>query len=59
LVSATLSIILAAYITLNISMVVGIFPVVGMPLPFISQGGTALVVNMITIGIILSLRRTT
>jgi rod shape determining protein RodA len=58
LVSATLSIILAAYITLNISMVVGIFPVVGMPLPFISQGGTALVVNMITIGIILSLRRT-
>jgi|TARA_B100000524_G_scaffold102604_1_gene49270 cell division protein FtsW (lipid II flippase) len=40
-------------------MVVGIFPVVGMPLPFISQGGTALVVNMITIGIILSLRRTT
>jgi cell division protein FtsW (lipid II flippase) len=30
-----------------------------MPLPFISQGGTALVVNMITIGIILSLRRTT
>jgi rod shape determining protein RodA len=59
LVAATLSIILAAYITLNISMVVGIFPVVGMPLPFISQGGTALVVNMITIGIILSLRRTT
>ena len=59
LVSGTLSIILAAYIALNISMVVGIFPVVGMPLPFISQGGTALVVNMITIGIILSLRRTT
>ena len=58
LVAGTLSIILAAYITLNISMVVGIFPVVGMPLPFISQGGTALVVNMITIGIILSLRRT-
>ena len=59
LVSGTLSIILAAYITINISMVVGIFPIVGMPLPFISQGGTALVVNMITIGIILSLRRTT
>ena len=58
LVAGTLSIILAAYVTLNISMVVGIFPVVGMPLPFISQGGTALVVNMITIGIILSLRRT-
>ena len=59
LVAATLSIILAAYITLNISMVVGIFPVVGMPLPFISQGGTALVVNLISIGIILSYRRAT
>ena len=57
IVSGTLSIILIAYITINTSMVVGIFPVVGMPLPFISQGGTALVVNMATIGIILSLRR--
>jgi cell division protein FtsW (lipid II flippase) len=38
-------------------MVVGLLPVVGMPLPFISQGGTALIVNMFTIGIILSLRK--
>ena len=57
IVSGTLSIILLAYISINISMVIGLLPVVGMPLPFISQGGTALIVNMFTIGIILSLRK--
>ena len=57
IVSGTLSIVLLAYISINISMVIGLLPVVGMPLPFISQGGTALIVNMFTIGIILSLRK--
>ena len=38
----------------NISMNVGILPVTGIPLPFISQGGSALVTNFISIGIILS-----
>ncbi len=57
IVSGTLSIILLAYISINISMVIGLLPVVGMPLPFLSQGGTALIVNMLTIGIILSLRK--
>ena len=57
MVSGTLSIILLAYISINISMVIGLLPVVGMPLPFLSQGGTALVVNLLTIGIILSLRK--
>ena len=40
-------------------MVIGLLPVVGMPLPFVSQGGTALIINLVTIGIILSLRRET
>ena len=57
IVSGTLSIILLAYISINISMVIGLLPVVGMPLPFLSQGGTALIVNLLTIGIILSLRK--
>ena len=57
IVSGTLSIVLLAYISINISMVIGILPVVGMPLPFLSQGGTALIVNLLTIGIILSLRK--
>ena len=59
ILAGTLSTILIAYISINICMVVGLLPVVGMPLPFISQGGTALIINLVTIGIILSLRRET
>lgn len=36
----------------NIAMVIGIMPVTGVPLPFISYGGTALIVNMTAVGII-------
>lgn len=42
-------------IMVNIGMVVGIMPVVGMPLPFISYGGTALVVNCALVGIVLNI----
>ena len=41
-------------VMVNTGMVVGIMPVVGIPLPFISYGGTAMVVNCIFIGIVLS-----
>lgn len=46
-------------IFINIGMVVGIMPVVGIPLPFISYGGSATIVNFIFLGIILnvSMRR--
>lgn len=39
----------------NIGMNLGIMPVTGIPLPFISAGGTALVVNFIAIGILQSI----
>lgn len=39
----------------NISMVTGILPVVGLPLPFISYGGTSLVTQMASFGIIMSI----
>lgn len=38
----------------NISMCIGVLPVTGIPLPFMSQGGTALVSNYISVGILLS-----
>ena len=38
----------------NIGMCLGIVPVTGIPLPFVSQGGTAMITNYIAIGIILS-----
>ena len=42
---------------INISMVSGLAPVVGVPLPFISFGGTALIVNFTAIGILLNVGR--
>jgi len=39
----------------NMGMCVGILPITGIPLPFISLGGTALLVNFIAVGIILNI----
>lgn len=38
----------------NIGMCIGLLPVTGIPLPFISQGGTSLIANYIAMGVILS-----
>lgn len=40
---------------INISMVIGLMPVVGIPLPFISYGGTSLVTIFIAIGLLLNI----
>ena len=44
-------------IIVNIGMNLGILPVVGIPLPFISYGGSSLIVNVAVIGIIIKLRK--
>ncbi|MDR1490256.1 MAG: rod shape-determining protein RodA [Desulfovibrio sp.] len=46
-------------ILINIAMVVGLMPVVGVPLPFLSYGGTATIVNFILLGLVvnISMRR--
>lgn len=41
----------------NIAMVIGLIPVVGVPLPFISYGGTSLILNMLSMGLVLSVER--
>ncbi len=38
----------------NVGMCIGLMPVTGIPLPFISYGGTSLVTNMTAIGLVLS-----
>lgn len=38
----------------NVGMCIGLMPVTGIPLPFISYGGTSIVTNMIAIGLVLS-----
>ncbi|MCV3314506.1 rod shape-determining protein RodA [Pediococcus ethanolidurans] len=40
----------------NIGMNIGLLPLTGIPLPFVSQGGSALIGNMIGIGLIMSMR---
>ncbi|KRN88996.1 rod shape determining protein [Ligilactobacillus ceti DSM 22408] len=40
----------------NIGMSIGLLPLTGIPLPFISQGGSALIGNMIGIGLVMSMR---
>ncbi len=41
----------------NVGMCIGLMPVTGIPLPFISYGGTSLLTNMMAIGIVLSVTR--
>ena len=41
----------------NMMMVMGCFPVVGVPLPFISYGGSSLIANMFAVGILVSIDR--
>ena len=43
------------YVFVNIGMVCGLLPVVGLPLPLISYGGTALVTVMASFGIVMSI----
>lgn len=50
-----LMLILFFYVFVNIGMVSGILPVVGVPLPLISYGGSALVVLMAGFGIVMSI----
>jgi len=45
------------YAFVNMGMVSGILPVVGVPLPFVSYGGTALATLFIGVGILMSIRR--
>lgn len=44
------------YCFINVGMTLGIMPVVGIPLPFMSYGGTALLSNYIAAGILISIR---
>ena len=39
----------------NIGAVTGLLPLTGIPLPFISQGGSAIISNLIGVGLLLSM----
>lgn len=50
------AVLLLLQVVINIGMTVGLAPVVGLPLPFGSYGGSALLTNLAAIGLVLSVR---
>jgi rod shape determining protein RodA len=57
LLGGSLSLTFFIYLIVNTGMVSGILPVVGVPLPLISYGGTSLVTLMAAFGLLMGLRR--
>jgi len=49
--------IIAFHIVINVGMTIGLAPVTGLPLPFLSYGGSFLLVNFMMIGIVLNIAR--
>jgi rod shape determining protein RodA len=45
----------AVHIVINIGMSMGLLPVIGIPLPFLSYGGSHLITNLIMVGLLLNL----
>ena len=45
------------YVAINLMMVMGLAPVVGIPLPFMSHGGSSMLTNMICIGTLMMVHR--
>ncbi|MBF0565099.1 MAG: rod shape-determining protein RodA [Nitrospirae bacterium] len=44
------------YFIINLGMVIGMMPVVGVPIPFMSYGGTSMVANYMAVGILINIR---
>ncbi|HET7775926.1 MAG TPA: rod shape-determining protein RodA [Azospira sp.] len=55
LLAGSITLIFFTYAFVNMGMVSGILPVVGVPLPFVSYGGTALVTLFLGLGILMSI----
>ncbi|WP_010114687.1 rod shape-determining protein RodA [Acinetobacter sp. P8-3-8] len=55
LVAGTFGLSFFVYVFVNAGMVSGILPIVGVPLPFMSYGGTAIITLMATFGIVMSI----
>ncbi|MCM8829902.1 MAG: rod shape-determining protein RodA [Candidatus Omnitrophica bacterium] len=48
-----------AHVVINTGMTMGLFPVVGIPLPFISYGGSSLMVSLISVVIVANIKENT
>ena len=54
-ISIILTLVFFVYVFVNMGMVSGLLPVVGIPLPLVSYGGTSLVTLMASFGILMSI----
>ena len=57
LLAGALTLVFFIYAFVNMGMVSGILPVVGVPLPFVSYGGTAMVTLGVVLGILMSIAK--
>lgn len=57
LLAVGLTAILFAHVVVNIGMVMGLLPVVGVPLPLFSYGGSSVLTTCIVVGILLNIRK--
>lgn len=51
-----IAVMFAFHIIENVGMSIGLLPLTGIPLPFISQGGSAIIMNMLCVGFVLSIK---
>jgi len=56
LVAVGATALLAAQTLINLGMVTGLLPIVGIPLPMMSYGGSSMMVSMMALGLLLSVR---
>lgn len=57
LFGAGLAILFISHFTINVGMNIGLMPVTGIPLPFVSYGGSHMLVSFIGLGILMGMRR--
>ena len=58
IVSGAITVWIVGQALINIGVVLRVFPVLGVPLPFMSQGGTSLLSVLLACGVLLSFART-
>lgn len=59
MVAAGLTTTIFFYVAINLMMVMGLAPVVGIPLPFMSYGGSSMLTVMLCVGIVMAIDRST
>jgi rod shape determining protein RodA len=61
LIATGIGVLIGLQVVINISMTIGMMPVVGIPLPLVSYGGSSLLATLVAIGLLLNvfMRRST